>query len=130
MNHLAHFHLAWPERDLLAGALEGDYRKGPLGSDIPAPLARGVRLHRLIDAYTDQHPDLAELRRAFPQRLRRYAGILLDLSFDHYLSLHWHAFADLELPEFNDRVLAVLEEEERLLGAPSRRCSDSANTGY
>lgn len=121
MNHLAHFHLAWPEKALLAGALEGDYRKGPLGTEIPANLARGVRLHRVVDAYTDQHPDLADLRRLFPPRLRRYAGILLDLCFDHYLSLHWQAFADLELPEFNERVLTALEEERRLLGAPSRR---------
>ena len=121
MNHLAHFHLAWPEKELLAGALEGDYCKGPLGGDIPESLARGVRLHRLVDAYTDQHPDLAELRRAFPPRLRRYAGRLLDLCFDHYLSLHWHSFAELELPEFYDRVLTTLEKEQRLLGAPSRR---------
>ena len=121
MNHLAHFHLAWPETALLAGALEGDYCKGPLGSKLPEDLARGVRLHRLVDAYTDQHPDLAALRRAFPDGLRRYSGIVLDLCFDHYLSLHWHAFAELDLAEFNERVLAALEQEQQLLGAPSRR---------
>ena len=123
MNHLAHFHLAWPERELLAGALEGDYCKGPLGSEIPAGLARGVRLHRLVDAYTDQHPDLALVRRAFPPGLRRYAGILLDLCFDHYLSLHWQEFAELPLPDFNEQVLTALEEEQQLLGAPSRRAA-------
>ena len=32
--------------------------------------------------------------------LRRFAGILIDLCFDHFLSLHWQRFADLELPSF------------------------------
>ncbi len=121
MNHLAHFHLAWPEKALLAGAIEGDYRKGPLGSERQDAVTRGVQLHRLIDAYTDQHPDLAALRREFSPGLRRYAGILLDLCFDHYLSLHWRAFADVELQEFNEQVLTVQEKEQQLLGASSRR---------
>jgi acyl carrier protein phosphodiesterase len=121
VNHLAHFHLAWPEKALLAGAIEGDYRKGPLDGEQADAVTRGVQLHRVIDAYTDQHPDLAALRREFSPGLRRYAGILLDLCFDHYLSLHWRAFADLELQAFNEQVLTVLENEPQLLGASSRR---------
>ena len=43
MNFLAHFQLAWPDEGLVLGALEGDYYKGPLGSELPGDLARGVR---------------------------------------------------------------------------------------
>ena len=43
---------------------------------------RGVQLHRAIDAYTDSHPVIEQLRRDLPTHLRRYAGILIDLSFD------------------------------------------------
>ena len=74
MNFLAHFQLAWPDEGLVLGALEGDYYKGPLGSELPNGLARGVRLHRAIDAYTDNHAAVAELRRGFPSGLLRYAG--------------------------------------------------------
>lgn len=123
MNHLAHFHLAWPDAALLAGALEGDYCKGPLGAHVHPDLTAGITLHRSIDAYTDQHPRLAELRNAFPDRLRRYAGILLDLSFDYYLTRHWQEFAELPLPEFNDRVLSSLEAQP-WLGSRSRRAAD------
>ena len=93
MNFLAHFQLAWPDEGLVLGALEGDYYKGPLGSELPGDLARGVRLHRAIDAYTDNHAAVAQLRRGFPSGLRRYAGILIDLGFDHYLTQHWHSFS-------------------------------------
>ena len=82
MNFLAHFHLAWPEEGLIAGGLEGDYFKGPLPGTLPPRLERGVRLHRQIDAYTDAHPLVKELRGVLPTSLRRYAGILIDLCFD------------------------------------------------
>lgn len=124
MNYLAHFHLAWPDRDLLAGGLEGDYFKGPLRQQLPAGLERGVRLHRAIDAYTDQHPDLAELRRAFDPDLRRFSGILVDLSFDHYLSVHWDRYSEQPLPDFNRSVYAGLSARRDELSTAARRMLD------
>ena len=121
MNFLAHFHLAWPEDGLLAGALEGDYHKGPVSDTLSADLARGVRLHRAIDAYTDQHPAIAAVRSNFPTGLRRYAGILIDLSFDHYLSQHWQRYAGLQLDDFNQQVLARLETRRSSLSSGSQR---------
>ena len=105
----------------MAGGLEGDYYKGPLGSDLPAPIAQGVRLHRAIDAYTDSHPLVVQLRRDFPGHLRRYAGILIDLSFDHYLSKHWHLYSDLPLEQFNAGIYRALTSQEQALSAGSRR---------
>ena len=121
MNFLAHFQLAWPDEGLVLGALEGDYYKGPLGSELPNDLARGVRLHRAIDAYTDNHAAVAELRRGFPSGLRRYAGILIDLGFDHYLTQHWHSFSTASLPEFNREVLRTLTGGSDHLSAGSRQ---------
>ena len=85
MNFLAHFHLAWPDAGLIAGGLEGDYYKGLLRGDLHPDIERGIKLHRTVDAYTDSHPAIAQLRRTFPQDLRRYAGVLIDIAFDHYL---------------------------------------------
>lgn len=120
MNFLAHFHLAWPDDGLVAGGLEGDYRKGPLRGDLPHAIERGVRLHRAIDAYTDSHPVIAQLRREFPRDLRRYAGILIDLSFDHYLSLHWSDYCDIPLDEFKAIIYRSLRAQEQALSSGSR----------
>lgn len=121
MNFLAHFHLAWPDEGLIAGGLEGDYFKGPLRGQLPADLERGVRLHREIDAYTDRHPLIQQLRRDLPPELRRYAGILIDLSFDHFLSLHWSNFSPDPLPAFNREVYRILKRQEASLSADARR---------
>lgn len=123
MNFLAHFHLAWPNDGLIAGGLEGDFYKGPLGSDLPRDLALGVQLHRAIDAYTDAHPCVQALRRELPTPLRRYAGILIDLSFDHYLSNHWAQFSRTPQAEFNQRVYGILREREEQLSDKSRNLS-------
>lgn len=125
MNFLAHFHLAWPDSSLVAGGLEGDFYKGPLRDDLPAALVRGVRLHRAIDAYTDSHPLVCRLRRDFPPPLRRYAGILLDLCFDHYLSVHWSTFSTMPLEDFNRAVYRDLCEHESALSPGSRKMLES-----
>ncbi|TXS94260.1 DUF479 domain-containing protein [Parahaliea maris] len=121
MNFLAHFHLAWPEPGLVAGALEGDYLKGPLRGQCSADIEAGVRLHRAIDAYTDQHPVMEELRAAFPAHLRRYAGILIDISFDHYLSLAWERYHQQPLDDFALAVYDVLESRHHELGSGAQR---------
>jgi acyl carrier protein phosphodiesterase len=117
VNFLAHFHLAWPDHRLIAGGLEGDYYKGPLRGQLDPGIERGVRLHRAIDAYTDSHLVVEELRRQFPQNLRRYAGILIDISFDHYLTTHWSQYSNVPLNEFNASIYQVLLEQETLLSA-------------
>ena len=121
MNFLAHFHLAWPDEGLVAGGLEGDYYKGPLRGELPDAIERGVRLHRAVDAYTDSHPLIAQLRRELPGGLRRYAGILIDLSFDHFLSKYWENYCDIPLPQFNAGVYRTLQSQQHALSFGSRR---------
>ena len=121
MNFLAHFHLAWPDPGLVVGGLEGDYYKGPLRGELPEGVESGVGLHRAIDAYTDAHPVIGRLKSEFPTKLRRYAGILIDLSFDHFLSLHWSHYCDVPLDDFNQRVYTTLSEHRQHLSDGSRR---------
>jgi acyl carrier protein phosphodiesterase len=121
LNFLAHFQRAWPEEELVVGALEGDYLKGPLKGHLPKGIELGVKLHRAIDAFTDQHPKMAELRAQFPLELRRYSGILIDLSFDHYLSKHWHNYSTLPLDAFNATIYRNLESHKHHLGPGARR---------
>ncbi len=120
MNLLAHFHLAWPDEGLVTGGLEGDYVKGLLRGRLPESLERGIKLHRAIDAYTDSHPLLLQLRRELPPGLRRYSGILIDLCFDHYLSQHWSRFATLPLADFNREVYRILLSQQDGLSEGAR----------
>jgi acyl carrier protein phosphodiesterase len=116
MNYLAHLHLGGDAPAQLLGSLYGDFVKGPLAGQWPADIEAAIRLHRRIDAFTDSHPLQARARARFPAERRRYAGILLDLFFDHCLALHWADYAAEPLPQFTGRVYRVLAAEPALPG--------------
>ncbi len=108
MNHLAHVVLAARNPLALTGALLGDYWRGALEPAWPAALAAGVRLHRRIDAWTDHHPAVIEARARFDRGFRRYAGIALDVWFDHLLASDFVRLAGEPLEAVEDRVRVAL----------------------
>lgn len=114
MNFLAHLHLGGERPGQLLGSLYGDFVKGPLQDRWPADIEAGIRLHRQIDVFTDSHPVVLQAKQRFPRERRRYAGILVDLFFDHCLAAHWHDYASEPLPDFTARVYQVLREEAEL----------------
>ena len=71
MNHLAHFYLAHPHEELMVGGFLGDFVKGKLSGKHPHRIELGIRLHRAIDAYTDQHPIVKQSQRRFDPAFRR-----------------------------------------------------------
>ncbi|WP_163557190.1 ACP phosphodiesterase [Halomonas sp. NO4] len=87
MNFLAH---AWLARggsdDFLYGNLIADGVKGRDLTAWPDAVAQGIRHHRRVDAYVDRHPVVLAARRRSPPELRRYAGIALDLIWDHFIA--------------------------------------------
>lgn len=121
MNYLAHFHLARADDGWIAGALLGDYIKGPLATDWPSQLRYGIQLHRRIDAFTDTHPLRGEFARRLPDSYRRYAGIVLDVCCDHWLSVHWAQFEAQPLPDFSARIYGVLQGHLQQMPAPAAR---------
>lgn len=116
MNYLAHLHLGGDSPAQLLGSLYGDFVKGPLAGRFPADVEAAIRLHRRIDAFTDRHPQVRLAVARFPAERRRYAGILLDLFFDHCLASCWDDYADEPLQCFSARVYGVLAAEAELPG--------------
>ncbi len=116
MNYLAHLHLGGEAPAQLLGSLYGDFVKGPLKGRWPADIEAAIALHRRIDAFTDSHPLQARARSRFPAARRRYAGILLDLFFDHCLARDWARYAEQPLEQFSARVYRLLAQESELPG--------------
>tara|TARA_R110002060_G_scaffold77775_2_gene89667 strand:- start:344 stop:943 length:600 start_codon:yes stop_codon:yes gene_type:complete len=98
MNYIAHLHLAKHTQTSLVGSFLGDFVKGSAFADLPLNIQLGVRLHRQIDTFTDSHPRVVALKQDFPKPIRRYAGIAIDVYFDHLLLQHWQQFSAPELP--------------------------------
>lgn len=116
MNYLAHLHLGGAQPEQLLGSLYGDFVKGPLSGRYAPEVEAAIRLHRRIDAFTDRHPQVRLAVARFPAERRRYAGILLDLFFDHCLASLWDDYADEPLQRFSARVYGVLAAEAELPG--------------
>lgn len=94
MNFLAHALLAGESSALVVGGVLGDWIKGPLPAGLPEDLARGVALHRAIDTFAETHPAFRVSRsRVSPDR-RRYAGVLVDIFYDHLLARDWAQYRE------------------------------------
>src|SRR5678815_1702168 len=115
MNFLAHAFLARDDDDLLLGSMMGDFVKGPLDGRYAPAITRGLSLHRAIDTYTDAHALVVRSRARVSAQRRRYAGILIDLFYDHYLARYWGDYATVPLAEFTASVYSTLLERRDLL---------------
>lgn len=109
MNYLAHTWLARHSDEALLGGLLGDFVHGQVALlDWPPAVTQEILLHRRIDRFTDTHPAITAVRASFGE-LRRYAGIVLDVYFDHLLARDWARWNDQPLSDFTARVYHVLD---------------------
>lgn len=115
MNYLAHLYLADGTPDSLLGNLMADFLRGDTPDRFSPAVQAGIRLHRLVDAYTDTHPVVLECKRIVQPPFRRFAGIITDVAWDYFLARDWHQHAPEELGEFTGRVYALLEERHEAL---------------
>lgn len=122
MNYLAHCFLARQDEGLLLGGLLGDHVRGLRAlRRYPPPVRLGIKLHRHIDRFTDHHVEVKALLREFPKPYRRYAGIIVDLAFDHELAKHWSHYTDERLEDFDRDIRVLLRRHAGLV--PERLAS-------
>ena len=115
MNFLAHAFLAQHSDGAMVGALLGDFVKGDDGDKYPPEIAREIRLHRQIDRYTDSHPVVRSGLALFPEGRRRFAGIILDIFYDHRLSQRWAVYSMIDRQDFIARFYQALDGHMALL---------------
>jgi acyl carrier protein phosphodiesterase len=122
MNHLAHALLADAGgAEFALGSALGDFVHGHPDPAWPEARQAGLRFHRAIDHYTDAHPEVVAARNLFRPPLRRYAGIVLDIWFDHLLVRGWGLHVtDESLVRFSHRWLALLDARAAELPASLR----------
>lgn len=72
MNFLAHLHIADVSNTSLVGNLLGDFVRGDPTGKYQEDWVEGIRIHRFVDSYTDNHPDIKAILPLFGQQ-RRFA---------------------------------------------------------
>ena len=116
MNYLAHLCLANGDSGLMLGGMFGDFVRGRRAlRAFPEQVRQGIVLHRYIDRKTDHSTVVKKLRTCFPREFRRYAGIIIDLAFDHELAMNWWRYMPGSLERFDIEVRDLLRDNAELV---------------
>lgn len=121
VNYLAHFYLADPEPELMFGNYIGDGVRGRDLSRFSENVQRGIRFHRFIDTYTDQHEEVLQAKTLFHETQNKFAGVVVDVLFDHVLANKWQQFHKLELNAFAEMCYETVGKQKHLMPIRSAR---------
>ena len=100
MNWLAHLLLSESDPAFRIGNLLPDLLNAADVAAIPPVFQRGMECHRRIDAFTDSHPVVRRSVQRVSAPHRRFGGILVDVFYDHFLSVDWKNYCAQPLEQF------------------------------
>ena len=115
MNYLAHAFLSGADEELLVGNFIADSVRGSQLQLFPARIAQGIVLHRQIDAFTDSHPIVQLSKERLRPQYHKYAGVVTDIFYDHFLAANFSQFSLFSLSQYAQHVYAVVNRFETLL---------------
>lgn len=115
MNYLAHIFLSGTDDEIMLGNFMGDYVKGRAYNMYPPNIKKGLLLHRRIDSFTDRHKVVHQSMRYFAPKYHKYAGIIIDVLYDHFLIKNWDKYSPQSLEDFKDNVFEILKRNYAIL---------------
>jgi acyl carrier protein phosphodiesterase len=115
MNYLAHAYLSFNSPEILAGNMISDFVKGADQFLFSGNIQKGIRLHRLIDEFTDAHPATRKAMEVFRPHYRLYSAPIMDVLYDHFLANDKNVFDDVSLKVFSDSTYRHLENNSARL---------------
>ena len=101
MNWLAHVFLSENHIEHQLGNLLTDPLKGKAWEGASTRIHAGIKMHMRIDSFTDTHPLVSQSKAILTPR-GHLKGVVLDILYDHFLSLHWDRFCSIEREHFLD----------------------------
>ncbi|MCT6699242.1 ACP phosphodiesterase [Rheinheimera sp. 4Y26] len=115
MNYLAHLYFADNNTESRIGNLLGDFCRGVDLTALSPATKAGLMQHRAIDRFTDAAPEVHAAKLLFAAKRRRFAGVALDVLFDHYLIKHWPVFHPEPFLLYKSRLYQQLWQDRALM---------------
>ncbi len=78
-------------------------------------IKNGIKLHREIDTFTDQHQTVRQSKRRLHNRYRLYKGIIIDIFYDHFLAKNWQNYSAVPLDVYVNSIYKLLQTEFDIL---------------
>lgn len=99
MNWLAHVFLSQKNIEHQLGNILTDPLKAKAWDGASDAFYRGIENHLRIDRFTDTHSIVSRSKKSLTQR-GHLKGVVLDILYDHYLSIHWNTFCTIPREQF------------------------------
>lgn len=129
MNYLAHLFLSGDKPEIIFGNMLEDFVTGrvnhPRLKNYSEEIKVGIRLHREIDTFIDTNNLVKEAKSYFYGEFGKYSSVIIDVLFDHLLSINWKEFTLEEFSEFRKRIYKVFPMFDSLQPPNMKYVTDS-----
>ncbi|WP_367753580.1 ACP phosphodiesterase [Flavobacterium sp. WC2430] len=115
MNFLAHIYLSGDNDLIKIGNFMADGIRGKHFETFPLDVQKGIVLHRAIDTFTDAHPVFRQSTKKLHKRYHHYAGVIVDVFYDHFLAKNWNNYSNESLENFVQRFYQSLDDNRSIL---------------
>lgn len=120
MNFLAHIYLSGTNDHIKIGNFIADGIHGQPQGYHPE-IVKGIMRHRAIDTFTDAHPLFRQGTKRLHARYHHYAGVIMDIFYDHFLAKNWTNYSNIPLNEFAQAFYTLLNDNYEILPERSKR---------
>lgn len=120
MNYLAHLYLSGNQSQRMIGNFIADHVKGKMIDAFPEGIRDGIYLHRQIDQFTDSHPVVVESKVRLRADFRKYAPVIVDVFYDHFLARDWEHYHHQSLEDFSEGVYSLMHNHSEILPERTR----------
>lgn len=124
MNFLSHLFLSGNSEGLRIGNFIADSVKGSDYNSYSPEIREGILLHRRIDTFTDTHPVVEKSKRRLYAGYHKYAAVIVDVYYDHYLAANWKDYSAVPLHDYAQEIYRLVEKYRNVLPPKSARFSE------
>ena len=115
MNFLAHIYLSGNNDFIKIGNFMADSIHGKRYLEYSGDLQKGILLHRYIDTFTDAHPSYRKSKHRFHEKYGHYAGVIMDIVYDHFLAKNWNSYFNDNLEVYAANFYSLMQRNFDLL---------------
>ena len=115
MNYLAHLYLSGNNHEIMIGNFIADHVKGKQIELFDEEIVKGIKLHRMIDEFTDTHKVVEQSKIRLRSQFRKYSPVIVDVFYDHYLAVNWEKYHHEELSVFSNNFFILLNDNHHRL---------------
>lgn len=114
MNFLAHIYLSGSNHQIQIGNFIADGIRGNQFLHFEKDIQKGIRLHREIDSFTDNHPVFRITKHRLHEEFGHYSGVIVDIFYDHILAKNWNQYHETSLAVFAQQFYQILEKNKEI----------------